>query len=348
MPNCGSVCPNGVLLRKVQPGLPAALRGEAGEQAEDDADGGQHQAAARLQRLPVALQVLLLQRHRPEGRPEPVGQVDRGRDQPAGGDAGHGEQQRPRLQLGPEDLGVAGLVEPQVVDVDVGQRADGREQHQQHGDGADNQLRAPRQGRHRHGGPHGHERSPSVAVFGRGRVPARAPVYQDNAPGGAGFPARRQLPPPRARATAGRPGQQVAGVRPASRSARAVRASSRCATLASGKPGSAARRPPRRSCRRAPGTARRRCRAAATIFSAMPPIGPDRALGVDRPGAGHHVAAGQVVVPHQVEDAEGQHQAGRRAADVLDLDVDVERRRRLVPDGDAEQRAVAVSAPPWS
>ena len=41
---------------------------------------------------------------------------------------------------------------------------------------------------------------------------------------------------------------------------------------------------------------------------------------------------------------EGQHQAGRRAADVLHLDVDVERRGRLLEDADAEQRPVAAPA----
>ena len=67
---------------------------------------------------------------------------------------------------------------------------------------------------------------------------------------------------------------------------------------------------------------------AATIFSVMPPIGPTAPSASIVPGAGHDRAAGQVVVPDEVEDAEGQHQAGRRAADVLDVDVDVERRRR--------------------
>ena len=76
----------------------------------------------------------------------------------------------------------------------------------------------------------------------------------------------------------------------------------------------------------------------------MPPIGPTLPSASIVPVPAIDRAAGQVVVADQVEDAEGQHQPGRRAADVLHLDVDVERRDGCSQDRDAEQRPLALLA----
>src|SRR5688572_16362781 len=117
-----------------------------------------------------------------------------------------GEEQRAGLQLGPEDLGEAGLVEPQVVDVDVGQRPDRGEQHEQDTHGAQQQLRPPRQRRHGHGGPHGHEGSPSCCTFERGadRTGPALPAIPAQRTGAAGVPASR-----RSAGLGGAPGLEV-------------------------------------------------------------------------------------------------------------------------------------------
>src|SRR5215510_9608997 len=52
---------------------------------------------------------------------------------------------------------------------------------------------------------------------------------------------------------------------------------------------------------------------------------PDRAVRVDRAGAGDGLPAGQVARGEDVDDAEGEHHPGARPADVLDLDLDLER-----------------------
>ena len=62
-------------------------------------------------------------------------------------------------------------------------------------------------------------------------------------------------------------------------------------------------------------------------FFGDPANGADGAVGGDGAGAGHEVAAGQVAVGDGVENAQGEHEAGRWAADVIGLDVDREGQR---------------------
>jgi hypothetical protein len=140
-----------------QPGLPLGLRGDAGEDTEHRADHHHDQLAPGLQGRPVTLEVLLLERHRPERRPEPVGHEQVGRDDDGHQQAEQREQQHPGAEVGGEDLPVADLAEPEPVDVEPDQRTEhGQGEHEQDDD-ADDDLGASRDGRHRQRRPHCHE-----------------------------------------------------------------------------------------------------------------------------------------------------------------------------------------------
>src|SRR5664280_1588238 len=84
-----------------------------------------------LDRYPVALEVLLLQRHGPKRRPQPVGQRHVGPD-----DDGHrGTEDQEKQNLGQQDGGEhpaeTDRPVPQQVGVEAGERADDDEQHDQ-------------------------------------------------------------------------------------------------------------------------------------------------------------------------------------------------------------------------
>ena len=84
---------------------------------------------------------------------------------------------------------------------------------------------------------------------------------------------------------------------------------------------------------------------APTVFISMPPIGPTLPVVVDGAGAGDELAAGEAARGELVDDAEGEHQAGARAADVGELDVDREREGVVGPGRDADDGALlAVSS----
>ena len=70
--------------------------------------------------------------------------------------------------------------------------------------------------------------------------------------------------------------------------------------------------------------------------------GADLPRVVDGPGAGDELAARQRPRRQLVHDAEREHQAGARAADVLQRDLHGERVGRLVPGDDADHRAAVV------
>src|SRR4051794_24601608 len=70
--------------------------------------------------------------------------------------------------------------------------------------------------------------------------------------------------------------------------------------------------------------------------------GPDGTRVVDRARAGDDPAAGQVLRPQLVDDAEGEHQAGARTADLVQLELQGELRMLFRLDLHAEQGAVAA------
>jgi len=137
-----------------QPGLPAGGGRQPGEQAEDARADEQHRGEERLDGDAVALEVLLLRRHRPERRPHPVGQVDVHPD-----DDGHEqpeaeEEHQAGGQDGREDLPVINAREPQQVGVQRDADTAHQEQDgQDHEDGSE-QAGAGRQARP--GGADGH------------------------------------------------------------------------------------------------------------------------------------------------------------------------------------------------
>ena len=101
----------------------------------------------------------------------------------------------------------------------------------------------------------------------------------------------------------------------------AVTASCSVPTLTSCRPGGRGRPRPRRSSRPARGRPWRppSCAAAHLELDAAD-VGAT-AVGVDRAGAGDEPAAGEVAGGEHVDDAEREHQPGRRAADVAEATV---------------------------
>src|SRR5699024_1890096 len=71
----------------------------------------------------------------------------------------------------------------------------------------------------------------------------------------------------------------------------------------------------------------------------------DLTTGADRAGTGDHVPAGHRPGVEQVEDAEGEHGAGARPADVVDLDVHIDREVEVGVQEDAEDAAAAAVVP---
>ncbi len=100
------------------PGLPARCRRQAGEQAEDTAAEQQDRREEGLQGDPVALEVLLLERHRPERRAHPVGHDHVGADEHRHQQPEDHEQQQLGAQHRGEDRGVVDRPEPQQVGVE--------------------------------------------------------------------------------------------------------------------------------------------------------------------------------------------------------------------------------------
>ncbi len=63
----------------------------------------------------------------------------------------------------------------------------------------------------------------------------------------------------------------------------------------------------------------------------MPPIGPTLPLGVDRPGAGDELAAGEIGRADLIDDSQREHHSGRRTADLVGQTRDRPRTARCSP-----------------
>ena len=81
---------------------------------------------------------------------------------------------------------------------------------------------------------------------------------------------------------------------------------------------------------------------AASILWVMPPIEPTLPSPVMVPVPATNLRSVEVAGGELVDDREAEHQPGRRAADVGEVEVDGERRPRRVEHADAEIAVVAV------
>src|SRR5699024_4690034 len=74
----------------------------------------------------------------------------------------------------------------------------------------------------------------------------------------------------------------------------------------------------------------------------------DTPAGVDRPGAGDRVTGGQRSLLKLVDDGQRKHHSGRRAADILQGDIDVEGHCCLFVELDPDEAAGALGVRPFA